>query len=151
ARPVLDALQETLSFLTGDRWDIAFRERRKPISPPVQGRFVLPGTQTAVIPYSNGLDSRAVGGLMQRELGDRLIRVRLGVRQAGSAGAERHPFTSVPYRVVPRQAGFVESSARSRGFKFALISGLAAYLAKAGQVIVPESGQGALGPALVTV
>jgi len=32
-----------------------------------------------------------------------------------------------------------------------LISGLAAYLTKAGQVIVPESGQGALGPALVTV
>jgi hypothetical protein len=46
---------------------------------------------------------------------------------------------------------FVESSARSRGFKFALISGLAAYIANAGEVIVPESGQGALGPALVPV
>jgi hypothetical protein len=57
----------------------------------------------------------------------------------------------VPYRVRPGKRPFVESSARSRGFKFALLSGLAAYLAKAGQVVVPESGQGALGPALVTV
>jgi hypothetical protein len=32
-----------------------------------------------------------------------------------------------------------------------LLSGLAAYLAKAGRVIVPESGQGALGPTLVPV
>ena len=43
------------------------------------------------------------------------------------------------------------TSARSRGFKFALISGLAAYLADAGEILIPESGQGAIGPALVTV
>jgi hypothetical protein len=61
------------------------------------------------------------------------------------------PFTAVPYEVRPGGRSFVESSARSRGFKFALISGLAAYLAGAGRVIVPESGQGALGPALVPV
>jgi hypothetical protein len=57
----------------------------------------------------------------------------------------------VPYKVREGEKAFVESSARSRGFKFALISGLSAYLAKANEVIVPESGQGALGPALVTV
>ena len=44
-----------------------------------------------------------------------------------------------------------ETSARSRGFKFALISGLAAYLADAKEIVFPESGQGAIGPALVTV
>jgi hypothetical protein len=46
---------------------------------------------------------------------------------------------------------FSETSARSRGFKFALLSGIAAYLAKAPRIIVPESGQGALGPSLVPV
>ncbi len=51
----------------------------------------------------------------------------------------------------PSERRFVESSARSRGFKFAVLSGLAAYLAKANKVFVPESGQGALGPAIVTV
>src|SRR3954462_2991643 len=32
-----------------------------------------------------------------------------------------------------------------------MISGIASYLANAGKIIVPESGQGALGPSLVTV
>ena len=45
----------------------------------------------------------------------------------------------------------VESSGRSRGFKFALLSGVAAYLSGTKQVIVPESGQGALGPSLIPV
>ena len=86
-------------------------------------------------------------------MGDKLIRVRLGSKtsDAQALSRQRQPFTSVPYRVQSGSADFVESSARSRGFKFALISGLAAYLTKAEQVIVPESGQGALGPALITV
>jgi hypothetical protein len=46
---------------------------------------------------------------------------------------------------------FPESSARSRGFKFAMLSGIAAYLSKAQTIFVPESGQGALAPALIPV
>jgi hypothetical protein len=105
------------------------------------------------MPFSNGLDSRAVAGLMAREMGNRLVRVRLGLKLPdGKALAhERQAFTTVPYKVRAGNDAFVESTARSRGFKFALISGIASYLAHAGQVIVPESGQGALGPTLVTV
>ncbi|HKQ97746.1 MAG TPA: 7-cyano-7-deazaguanine synthase [Candidatus Polarisedimenticolia bacterium] len=90
---------------------------------------------------------------MAQEMGDSLVRIRLGsMSQDGEALTRaRQPFTAVPYRVKASDTGFVESSARSRGFKFALISGIAAFLAKAHEVIVPESGQGALGPALVTV
>jgi hypothetical protein len=107
----------------------------------------------AVIPFSDGMDSRAVAGLLSRELGERLVRVRLGSKDfdGRALSRTRQPFTAVPYKVQPGDREFVESSARSRGFKFALISGLAAYLADAGRVIVPESGQGALGPALVPV
>jgi len=149
---VSEALLEALDFLTGDRWSIAFVKRRAPVAPPVQGRFHLPEGVSAVIPFSDGLDSRIVAGLMALELGEGLIRVRLGSKTADAQGLpRRHPFTSVPYRVRPAGRDFVESSARSRGLKFALISGLAAYLSKAASVIVPESGQGALGPALVTV
>lgn len=119
---------------------------------PRQVCFILPDQSSAVIPFSDGLDSRAVGGLMAREMGDRLIRVRLGSKPYEPAACgERHPFTSVPYKIRAGDKEFIESTARSRGFKFALISGLAAYLVKARMVIVPESGQGALGPALVTV
>ncbi|MGH9502242.1 MAG: 7-cyano-7-deazaguanine synthase [Terriglobales bacterium] len=151
-KAVSEALHNALNFLTGDHWHIAFGKRRQLAAPPAQGHFNLPEGLTAVIPFSDGLDSRIVAGLMARELGDKLIRVRLGSKTSDARGlSHRHPFTSVPYRVRPGVRDFVESSARSRGFKFALISGLAAYLAKAGQIIVPESGQGALGPALVTV
>jgi 7-cyano-7-deazaguanine synthase in queuosine biosynthesis len=152
-KPVADALRDSLFFLTGDDWEISFCGRRQPLKPPPQGRFSLPGGLTAVIPFSNGLDSRAVAGLMALEMGDRLIRVRLGSRHYDTdrRSGYRYPFTSVPYTLRPGEKPFVESSTRSRGFKFALISGLAAFLAKAGAVIVPESGQGALGPALLTV
>ena len=55
------------------------------------------------------------------------------------------PFTTVPYKIAAGDFNFPETSGRSRGFKFALLSGIAAYLANVRRVIVPESGQGALG------
>ncbi len=152
-KAVSEALREVLNFLTGDRWQIEFCKRRKRASAPAQCQFDLPAELNAVIPFSDGLDSRCVAGILHREMGDKLIRVRLGTKwwNGSSHSRTKQPFTSVPYSVSPGKRQFAESSARSRGFKFALISGLAAYLTKAGSVIVPESGQGALGPALVTV
>jgi hypothetical protein len=68
-----------------------------------------------------------------------------------SPGGRVQPFTTIPYEVSSAGYSFPESSARSRGFKFAMLSGIAAYLSKAQIILVPESGQGALGPALVPV
>ncbi|HUN86781.1 MAG TPA: 7-cyano-7-deazaguanine synthase [Terracidiphilus sp.] len=152
-RQVKDALIGTLSFLTGDVWKIDFYKRRKPADQPQQSKLNLPSNVEAVLPFSNGLDSKAVAGLMTRQLGDRLVRIRLGSKLRGKEvlATGREPFTSVPYQVKCGRRPFVESSARSRGFKFALVSGLAAYLSGANQIILPESGQGALGPALVPV
>ncbi|QCO03686.1 7-cyano-7-deazaguanine synthase [Azospirillum argentinense] len=150
---VRNALHDALDFLTGDRWEITFVGRRQPLNPPRQIQFILPDERCAVIPFSDGLDSRAVAGLMALKMGDRLIRVRLGSKTYdGQAQAgKRQPFTSVPYSISPSERRFQESSARSRGFKFTLISGLAAYLVQAGRVVMPESGQGALGPVLVPI
>jgi hypothetical protein len=152
-RAVAATLHDALGFLTGDRWHVTFYERTHAADRPQQVTLNLPSGVSAVIPYSNGLDSCAVAGLMARELGSSLVRIRLG--SVSSDGEdhdrERQPFTAVPYKVRADGTAFVESSARSRGFKFALISGLAAYLAHAQRIIVPESGQGALGPSLVPV
>lgn len=150
---VSDSLHHALNVLTGDRWKIEFSKRIKPLDPPRQGQFKLPAYTTAVIPFSDGLDSRCVAGILGAEMGDKLIRVRLGskVCDGNALSCQKQPFTSVPYHVRPGKRRFAESTARSRGFKFAILSGLAAYLAHAAQVIVPESGQGALGPALVPV
>jgi 7-cyano-7-deazaguanine synthase in queuosine biosynthesis len=148
---VVDALHSALEFLTGDRWQVTFYKRRRSEDPPRQNLMDLSQDVSAVMPFSDGLDSRAVAGLLSRQLGNQLVRVRLGTKKFDTQGAkQREPFTSVPYRIRPR-TGFPESSARSRGFKFALLSVIAANLAKADKVIVPESGQGALGPSLVPV
>ena len=147
---VSEALTDALEYLTGDSWEITFYGRKRRASKPKQSSLELPPSVEAVIPFSDGLDSRVVGGLMERTLGSRLVRVRLASRLQDGEGlrGRRLIFTNIPYRVSGRSA---ESSARSRGFKFAVISGIAAYLAAANKIIVPESGQGALGPSLVPV
>jgi 7-cyano-7-deazaguanine synthase in queuosine biosynthesis len=57
------------------------------------------------------------------------------------------PFDQIPFRVNVPSAR--ESSARSRGFKFAAITAIAAQLTGLTTIVVPESGQGALGPVLL--
>lgn len=153
-RTVSDALHDAIGFLTGDVWSISFTARSKRVTKPQQFHFDIPRDPCVVIPFSEGLDSRAVAGLMHKELGERLIRVRLGSKAfepATPPSGKKQPFTSVPYRVRPLELTNVEPSARSRGFKFAMASGLAAYLIKAERIIFPESGQGSLGPVLVPV
>lgn len=148
--PVANALLDALEFLTGDRWSVQFKQRIQPAEPARQGSLSLANDVQAVIPYSNGLDSRAVAGLLERNLGDGLVRVRLGTKKSTDPDARRMPFAAVPYAVKPDQNN-LEGSGRSRGFKFTLIAGIAAYLSGAQYVVMPESAQGALGPVLVPV
>ena len=150
---VSGALHAALEFLTGDRWRIDFIARSKPECAPRQGNFTLPDGSRVIIPFSDGLDSLAVAGLLEDEHRDKLIRVRLGYRSlGGKAPRDEHvPFAAVPYYVRYDKKRSMETSARSRGFKFALLSGIGAYLSDAAKVVVPESGQGALGPVLVPV
>jgi hypothetical protein len=150
---VTSALKNTLEFLTGDSWQVEFVQRKTSAPAPQQGLLALEN-KIAVIPFSEGLDSRAVAGLMTKALGAGLVRVRLGSKsfdKPRNADGRAMPFTTVPYKISAGDFSFPETSARSRGLKFALLSGIAAYLASVSRVIVPESGQGALGPSLVTV
>lgn len=144
------SLLAALELLTGDSWTIEFVPRQTPVEAPRQNTLGLPSNIAAVLPYSDGLDSRAVGGLIDAQLRGGLVRVRLG-----SVGSKRkrervHPFAKIPYEVVV-DGGTKESSGRSRGFKFAMVASVAAYLANAPRIIMPESAQGALGPVLVAV
>ena len=150
---VADDLRDALEFLTGDRWDLSFYQLERPVTQPRQGQFNLGRDISTVIPFSNGLDSSAVAGLAAQELGDRLVRIRLGTKEFSPNGLDprMEPFTAVPYNVRKGQKAYGESSGRSRGFKFALVSGIAAFLSGAERIIVPESGQGALGPSLIPV
>ena len=93
-----------------------------------------------------------MAGIEGKTLGDKLVSVTVGSKSAGKpvVNGQPQPFASVPYKFKTRW----RTARRARGaagFKFALISGLAAYIANAGEILIPESGQGAIGPALVVV
>jgi hypothetical protein len=152
SRKVGDALIAALEIVTGDAWEFEFVPRESAVVPPHQTIMEFPRDAAAVIAYSDGMDSRAVAGLEERRLGDRLVRVRVGKKQPDIKGAEllSRPFTKIPYRVrVGRNNR--ETSARSRGFKFGMVAGIAAFLVNAPDVILPESGQGALAPMMIPV
>ena len=150
---VTNSLRDALRFLTGDCWDLTFYKRKKKAGQPRQGQFNLRPDISAVIPFSDRLDSSIVAGLVARKLGEHFVRVRLGKKEFVPNGIDpcKEPFIAMPYKVQRGEKRFAESSARSRGFKFALVSGIAAFLSNAKRVILPESGQGALGPSLVPV
>ena len=154
-RTLSSALCDALTFLTGDQWRLEFVARKAKAPASCQSNFDIPVPDGAgvIIPYSDGLDSCAVAGLMKREYGYNVLRVRVGSKPLyeSRTGDCPLPFAPVPYRVRYEGKRAVETSARSRGFKFAVLSGTAAYLSGAKIVIMPESGQGALGPSLVPV
>lgn len=142
-------LEEALSFLTGDVWRFQFEARRKDEPAPVTVSLPLPPYRALIMPYSEGLDSLAVHALTAHATNSELVRVRLGAGGVDKAALDkdRKPFARVPYKVsVPSSA---ESSARSRGFKFAVVTAIAAAMSEVQRIIVTESGQGALGPVLV--
>ncbi|UHH29260.1 7-cyano-7-deazaguanine synthase [Pseudomonas veronii] len=147
------ALVNALNLLTGDDWHFNFRSRRQSAQRPPQGQIAFPSDAEAVIAFSDGMDSRAVSELESKRLGKRLIRLRIGSKQHDISKKERHriPFTAIPYSVKLDDARSAERSARSRGFKFSIISAIAAYLIDAPMAIIPESGQGALAPVLLPV
>lgn len=148
----LRTLIEALNLLTGDDWHFEFRPRNLPAEPANQSRMEFPYDAEAVIPYSEGMDSRAVDGLERKRLGHRLVRVRVGAKRHDVSRKERvHvPFAALPYE-VSLDVNNAETSARSRGFKFSLVAAIAAYLIRVPSVIVPESGQGSLAPAMLPV
>jgi hypothetical protein len=147
---VLAALADAAGFLTGDLWTFGFQKRQRPADPVPQQPLDLGSSARVIMPYSDGLDSRAVAALVEHHEGGGLVRVRLGDKGADlkARSRRRQPFTAVPYGVRVSRSERRESSARSRGFKFAVVTGIAAHLARVQRIVVTESGQGALGPVL---
>ncbi|KIH77535.1 Queuosine biosynthesis protein QueC [Geoalkalibacter ferrihydriticus] len=138
-------LVETLRHLTGDDWQFSFVQAMSS-GPNEHRQHSLPfaNNKDFAIAYSEGLDSRCVSGIYDQ--GDIAVRVRVSKHKDKINKTER-PFDRIPFDAKPRPSP--ESSVRSRGFKFAAITAIAGQLSGVSKIIVPESGQGALGPVLV--
>ncbi|UIJ82405.1 7-cyano-7-deazaguanine synthase [Rhizobium leguminosarum] len=151
---VVDAIARALKFLTGDEWNITYTAATTDLDADMGRQSLLEWGDAGrtVTPFSDGLDSRAVSAILSANgRGDRIIRVRVGSKADDRPIRDRKkvPFLNIPFTVNMKAGGIKESSVRSRGFKFTLLSSLAAYLVGTHDVAMPESGQGALGPTLV--
>jgi len=145
ARVVQD-LRDTLRHLTGDEWRFSFvRHDGAATSRPRQGPLFPNQHKAFALAYSEGLDSLSVSGLYNEN--DVAVCVRVSKFKQRPRKDEQ-PFDRLPFDVNLGKHGY-EDSARSRGFKFAAITAIAAQLSNVRQIIVPESGQGALGPVLL--
>lgn len=138
-------LRDTLRHLTGDDWRFTFVQNEAPASDKDRQPPLFPNQRKEfAIAYSEGLDSWCVSGLYNEN--DVAVRVHVSKYRARRRKDEQ-PFDRLPFNVTVKPSQ--EDSARSRGFKFAAITAIAAHLSKVSRIIVPESGQGALGPVLL--
>ena len=139
-------LCDTLRHLTGDEWRFSFvRHEGAATSKPRQGPLFPNQHKEFAIAYSEGLDSLSVSGLYDEN--DVAVCVRVSKFRQATRKDER-PFDRLPFDVNLGKRSY-EDSARSRGFKFAAVTAIAAQLSNVSRIIVPESGQGALGPVLL--
>jgi 7-cyano-7-deazaguanine synthase in queuosine biosynthesis len=143
---VVKNLIETLQLLTGDLWIFHFgRTRRKP-NIGAQTSLPFEGRRCVVIPFSDGLDSFAAARLaLQHEPNIGVIKVTTGSGPDARGSSEQHQ-VSIPFSRRGSRIRLRETSYRSRGFVFGVMAGIAANLLEADRIIIPESGQSALGP-----
>lgn len=135
-------LEDLLRFLTGDHWIIEFRRRSR--TPDFQQPLPLGSHYDVSIPFSGGLDSFAAFRLACSTYGiDRVLKVTTSKKTpADVVGA---PPLFVPFDTADKKR---EGSYRSRVFPYFVFAGLAASAAGCNTVVIPENGQGSLGPAL---
>lgn len=138
-------LRNTLRQLTGDDWNLKFVSAcQSDVSVTRQRSLPLGVSRKFAIAFSDGLDSCCVTGLLDSGGGAVCVRV---IKRKKRVKREAQPFDQIPFDVKIKSAR--DSGARSRGFKFAAITAIAGQLSNVSTVIVPESGQGALGPVLL--
>lgn len=140
---VHEYLSDMLRYLTGDNWHFSFvKTRSSAVVNHRQRSLDFGNSKQFTIAYSDGLDSRCVSGIYGK---GNAVRVRISKSKDKIKQGER-PFDLIPFEVKLKSR---ESGVRSRGFKFAAITAIAGQLSGVGKIIVPESGQGALGPVLL--
>src|SRR5262249_1144592 len=142
------ALVDVLEFLTGDSWEFEFVARRASWNKSRQNILPLGSGQFVVVPYSAGLDSFAQSQLLKLEA-NRITPIRVtawnrsisGCREwLSDSDGSKYRRVSIPVRVST--GNHPEPSYRTRSFLFLVFAGIAAHLAQAESIVIPENGQG---------
>lgn len=157
---VVDALRSLLNLLTGDAWTLHFSSKSQRLDVQAQPPLnFITNEQPIVMPYSDGMDSFAVGRLLASDNpGVPLLMVTAGSRlDADKQRREsqldgRRLRLAVPFRISQEHGVRLrEPSYRTRALIYGVMGAIAAQLSGANRIMVSESGQGALGPWLVPV
>lgn len=151
-----EKLEQTLNFLTGDRWFLSFRERANSVMqliPPVSDD--LTEKPTSVCLFSGGLDS-FIGAVDLLAAGESPLLVShywdsvTSKHQAVCLDALKERFEVVPFQSIRARVGFPtgtvedsgsEDTLRARSFLFFALAALAADAIGSETIIhVPENG-----------
>ena len=152
---IVDSLIDALQYLTGDQWSFSFLKRVGRMPKVAQGELDLGQGEFVVMPFSNGLDSFAQSRLSRAEF-PQYSPIRVTAWNRGLSGGRdwvveadgsRWRRVAVPIRVAIN--GAADQTYRTRSFLFSVLAGLASHMSGAESIIVPEAGQGSLGPSLL--
>ena len=155
---VVQSLVEALRFVTGDVWEFSFLPRKSPSNfLSTQNHIQLTQSTSAVLPFSNGLDSFAnYRSLVLEEPQANPIAITTWSQSVacqaedwlGGNHQSQIRRLKIPFRMSTSR--HPEPTYRSRTFVFYTLAALAAHSSGADRVVIPESGQGSLGPSLAT-
>ena len=158
SKEIVGSLAAALRFVTGDVWRFEFVPRKKPSDLlGRQTKMPLAQRTSAVLPFSNGLDSFAnYRSLILRESGANPIAVTTWNQSVAGRETDWLDENEMPRLrrlKIPFGLGNIhhpEPTYRSRTFVFYTLAALAAHSSDAQRVVIPENGQGSLGPSLTT-
>ena len=154
-------LVEGLNFLTGDDWNFEFIQREGEILESFQGTLFkdIKG-EIVVMPYSGGMDSYAGLKLLKHDepkvkpfLVTTEFKKTLETRKVAlhtSRSLDKSD-NRVYVPITFSRRDHPEISFRSRTFVFFSIAAIVAHLIGSTRILIPESGQGTLGTALITL
>lgn len=149
---VSQKLVEVLHFLSGDCWEIEFIPAPKGTLPDIGQMFIPllnPEEEHVILPYSDGLDSFAAGRLISLSYPD-VNPILITTQNSGVSSINNIPKDVRQARIpVSIQGDTAEDSYRTRTFLFKTLAALAAYLSNSTRIIIPENGQGSIGPSLI--
>ncbi len=150
---VASRLKSCLDYLTGDDWRFNFEKRRRQAAAVAQAHLLsAPAIPRVFVPFSHGLDSYAQCAILANQEKVETVPVNINANRRDSVWTtlgRRGRVRSVPISSRVDEPHHSEASFRTRAFIFNLMAAYGAVMSEAGRVLVPENGQGSLGPSLV--